>query len=425
MIVDTRGESIPDEPKIAASLCGCGGDAGSEALIGIEIRGSTSARDFMKKSYGVETRDEQDSDLDISVLGFPAGSDWVFYGPEMDKSMGMRNYLTMELTRSGGRYSSRVLYFELFLVDDGEALSMDHYNGLYLLMEKIKRGDERVPIQQLKDEDVSGGYIFKYDNNNFDEGDQIFNSSNSGLAFIVTYPTKSKVETRSLEYLSEYVGEMEGALQTRDRSVWADYIDEESFIDIFLITELTKNPDGYRGSFYFHKEPGSVLSAGPPWDYNEAYGMCCGYPIEGYLNEGVSTGISGGSAISVNGWRYNICLDRDRCVVDPTDGVSWWFRTLMRDARFRSKVQSRWEELRSGPWSTTTIQSYFERIRDEIPDPVRRNAERWNRELALNNDSVTFAQWSDEMSSMESWTVARLEWMDSELSQSTQRLAGL
>lgn len=37
-----------------------------------------------------------------------------------------------------------------------------------------------------------------------------------------------------------------------DRS-YTDYIDMKSFVDYFLITEVTKNPDGYRGSTYLHK----------------------------------------------------------------------------------------------------------------------------------------------------------------------------
>lgn len=58
--------------------------------------------------------------------------------------------------------------------------------------------------------------------------------------------------------------------------------------------------------------------------------MCCGYPFEGYLDEGVSNGISGGSAISPEGWRYNICLDEDRCIVDPQDGVSPYYMVMMQ-----------------------------------------------------------------------------------------------
>lgn len=71
------------------------------------------------------------------------------------------------------------------------------------------------------------------------------------------------------------------------------------------------------------------MRMGPPWDYNEAYGLCCGYPIEGYLDEGCSgPGVAGGSAISPEGWRFNICEDAERCVVEPGDGLSQWYRRL-------------------------------------------------------------------------------------------------
>lgn len=115
------------------------------------------------------------------------------------------------------------------------------------------------------------------------------------------------------------------------------------------------------------------MAAGPAWDYNEAFGQCCGYPIERWNKQGVSgpgeleldrsacrepawraahplvwssargmlrawcppaappcvlllAGQSGGSAISPEGWRFNICADQERCVVDPSDGISRWYR---------------------------------------------------------------------------------------------------
>ena len=53
------------------------------------------------------------------------------------------------------------------------------------------------------------------------------------------------------------------------------------------------------------------------------------YPIEGYQNGGVSgPGKSGGSAISPNGWLFDICDNPERCLKDPTFGLSVWFRRL-------------------------------------------------------------------------------------------------
>jgi hypothetical protein len=42
----------------------------------------------------------------------------------------------------------------------------------------------------------------------------------------------------------------------------------------------------------------------------------------GYQAGGRSNGTSGGSAISPEGWLFNICLDRQRCKIDPVNGLA-------------------------------------------------------------------------------------------------------
>lgn len=416
IVLDSRGEDVPDEPKINGIMCTCGSPGGDISHpMGIEIRGSTSARDFEKKSFSMETRDVEGEDLDVNLLGLNGESDWILYGPELDKTMGMKNYLTMKLYHGTGRYASAVVYCEVFLIEDGGALDLAHYNGVYVVMEKVKRDKHRVNIAKNEDEDLSGGYIFRYDNNNFDPGDRIFTSNTSGLEFILAYPKRDDAEDHHLGWISSYVAEFEAALATGLRRNWLPFIDEGSFIDIFLITELTKNPDGYRGSFYFHKEAGMPMSAGPPWDYNEAYGTCCGYPIEGYLDDGVSNGLSGGSAISPEGWRFNICIEPERCQVDPSDGVSRWFQALMADKVFRRRVARRWAELRNGPWSDQAIDTLLFEARQRIENAVGRNHDRWNTIFGDTTHAQYIATWKDEVDSVWTWLIAHLEWMDGQL----------
>ncbi|GMH37756.1 hypothetical protein BSKO_05629 [Bryopsis sp. KO-2023] len=415
IVLDSQGNDIPDEPKINGLMCTCGAPGGDvNGPMGIEIRGSTSARDFSKKSFSMELRGQLGEDASINLFGLGEDSDWILYGPEMDKSVGLRNYLTMNLFQGTGRYASDVIYCEVFLIEDGSTLDMAHYNGLYVLMEKVKRDKNRVDVQKNKD-DLSGGYIFKYDNDNFDDGDVILTSEASGLKFVMTYPKKEADDSHK-GWLSEYISNFELALATGLRENWAPFIDEASFIDIFLITELTKNPDGYRGSFYFHKDAGLPLAGGPPWDYNEAYGMCCGYPIDGFEDDGISTGVSGGSAISPEGWRFNICLDPERCQIDPIDGVSRWFRVLMRDPTFRSAVGSRWATLRSGPWSDAQIVAIIDRVIPQIQSAVGRNHDRWSEVHGDASNAQYIATWTDEVEKMRSFTLAHAAWMDASLS---------
>ena len=88
---------------------------------------------------------------------------------------------------------------------------------------------------------------------------------------------------REVTFLEEYLNGFEMVLKSdrfADPSTgYAKYIDVDSFIDYFLGTEITKNPDAYRGSTYMHKDCNGLVAMGPMWDYNEAFGMCCGYPI--------------------------------------------------------------------------------------------------------------------------------------------------
>ena len=113
-LINTNGVSIVDEPKIDAELVII--EAGVEmhrGAIGIEIRGSSSQQ-FPKKSFGFETRDEANEDVDVSLLGFPEEEDWILYGPYSDKSL-IRNHLIYELSNDMGRYASRSKLVDVFM----------------------------------------------------------------------------------------------------------------------------------------------------------------------------------------------------------------------------------------------------------------------------------------------------------------------
>ena len=75
------------------------------------------------------------------------------------------------------------------------------------------------------------------------------------------------------------------------------------------------------------------LAMGPVWDLTQGFGTCCGYPVTGYNSSGLSgPGLSGGSAISPNGWLFDICLEAQRCSIldsyDANYGIAPWFTRL-------------------------------------------------------------------------------------------------
>jgi len=92
---------------------------------------------FSKKFYGFETQDESGVNLNVSLLGMPQENDRILYAPYSDKSL-LRNVICFYLTRKMGWYASRTQFCELLL--NGE------YQGIYVLMEKIKRDPNRYKV---------------------------------------------------------------------------------------------------------------------------------------------------------------------------------------------------------------------------------------------------------------------------------------
>ena len=100
-----------------------------------------------KKSYGIETWDEQNNDVDASILGFPEEEDWILNGHVFRSSNNilfdpslMHHYIGYNLYASMGRYASRTKFVELEV--------NEVYQGVYVFMEKLKRDRERIAIEK-------------------------------------------------------------------------------------------------------------------------------------------------------------------------------------------------------------------------------------------------------------------------------------
>lgn len=58
-------------------------------------------------------------------VGLPEENDWILYGPETDKTMGLRNVISYTLARASGRYASRLKYCEVFITQNRRELEVD------------------------------------------------------------------------------------------------------------------------------------------------------------------------------------------------------------------------------------------------------------------------------------------------------------
>jgi spore coat protein CotH len=403
--INTRGKTIEDEPKISASLkIEANQEILEEHLIGIEIRGSSSQM-FEKKSYGFETWNENNEDLNTELAGFPEEEDWILYGPYSDKTL-MRNVLIYQLSNQMGRYASRTDFYELEI--------NNVFMGTYVLMEKIKRDKNRVDISKNKEEDISGGYILKIDKTTGDGGilnkDIAFGSQYSprgelesykNTSFLYQYPKSDDINDSQKEYIQNYINDFETALFSNEftsaENGYQKFIDIDTFIDFFILNELSKNPDGYRISTYMHKDKGEKLKMGPIWDFNIAYGNV------DYC-DGAST----------VGWAYqfnNVC---------PNDSmqVPFWWNRFLEDPEFVILLQTRWTELRNNILATQTILSQVEILQKTLnsSNASDKNFSKW---LVLGKyiwpNAFVGDSYSSEINYLKDWILNRMDWLDTNI----------
>jgi hypothetical protein len=346
LIKITTPKKIKDEPKTEGQLQFFFKDSVVfSSNIGIEYRGAVSQQFYEKKSYGFELWDKNRNGISKELLGLPANEDWILHGPYSDKSL-IRNVLAYKTSNAIGKYAPRTRYVELEVNGD--------YKGLYVLMEKIKRDKARVDVAKLRMEtssidSISGGYILKIDKTagGNSSGQSDYSSSNSftskydqsgrlsndsKIHFLFDYPKERNISEAQKKYITEYVHEFETAMTSPNFSDsntgFRKFIDEQSFIEYFILTELFQNFDGYRISTYLQKQRNEKLKMGPIWDFDLSLGS------RGFCYNMNKSG--------KNYWifQYNNYCGDDMWV------VPFWWRRLLEDRLFVEKLNVRWKELR-------------------------------------------------------------------------------
>jgi|WetSurSiteA1Bulk_404760.scaffolds.fasta_scaffold00381_12 hypothetical protein len=410
LVVETNGTDIPWENKLTVDLGIIDkGNGQTNTLLdernvfdgkaGIEIRGSSSTM-FPKKNYGLETRDPAGSDSAVALLGMPAESDWILHGPYSDKSL-MRNFLAYNLANAMGHYAPRTRFCEMFI--NGQ------YQGVYVLMEKIKRDSNRVDIAKLKTDDVmgddlTGGYIVKIDRTNAGYTDGWFSmypgtgTTGDSPFFAYHYPDRTEIVQVQKDYIRNRITAFETALygnQYRDPVVgYRKYIDVDSFIDYFILVELSKNTDGYRLSTFMHKDRDDkdpLIHMGPIWDYDLAFGNA------DYLE-----------AFNTYGWNYTV----------PADGwgTPFWWSKLIADPYFANRLNCRWKSLRQGILSNESLTGYIDAYALEIGEAADRNFVQWPIHGTYVWPNVFVGNtYAEDINFMKTWILGRFVWMDSHI----------
>ena len=401
---------IPDEPKVDAFMKVIDNGPGMinhiddtatdySGLIGIELRGQSSQYFFPKDSYTIETRDSLRNDLKAQLLGMPNESDWVLHAPFSDKTL-MRNALTYYFGREMGSWAPRFEYCEVYLNGD--------YQGIYLLMEKIKRDNKRVDIETTfpdhnAGDSLTGGYIVRVDKldgltlwEDFFYTYPKYTYPNSRVYhFTYYYPKADKISLDQKNYIQSFLYNTESALNSpefKDATIgYSKYMDPNSFADFQIMNELGNNVDGYKFSTYFYKDVDSKdgrLHAGPLWDFNLCYGNV------DYANARYMT----------NTWLYE----------DLSWDIMHWWKRLMEDDKYVHDLRTRYSIYRDSVLSNEKVFGFIDSTIAYLGDAVDRNFARWPilGQYVWPNNYIGNT-YEEEINFFKVWLNNRLFFMDS------------
>lgn len=412
VVVNTYGQNIPDEGKIDVFMGIIYNEDGSRNYlslnynhfmgpVAIEVRGSSSQM-FPKKSYGFETRDEAGNNLNVSLLGMPSENDWILYAPYTDKSM-MRDVLAYQLSWKMGWYASRTRYCELVL--NGE------YNGVYVLMEKIKRDGGRVNIKKIDADDLAGdsltgGYIVKIDKttgtnySGWTSPYQPYPGAWQSIYYQYHDPDGIEIQPQQAQYIQNYITAVEGKIYNmlggNNFLMYDTIIEVNSFIDFLLSNELGKNVDGYRLSSYLYKDrnsEGGKLNAGPLWDFNLAYGNA------DYYNGWITSG-----------WQYQL-QNNDDGYANP-----FYWTKLMADTKFKELCVNRWNSLRQNGFSKDSINAFIDQTAALLEESQVRNYQKWPiLGVYVWPNAYVGQTYADEINYLKTWISNRIDWLDEQL----------
>jgi hypothetical protein len=208
--------------------------------------------------------------------------------------------------------------------------------------------------------------------------------------FYFVEPDVDEITAPQKVWLKNHLNRLEAALYGPDfrdpTKGYRAFIEPGSFVDYHLITEFTKNVDGFRFSVFYHKDRGGKIKADPIWDWNLSFGNANGK--QGWMPEY---------------WLWPQLDDKEYT----------WYRRLFDDPDFGQLYVDRWSQLRTNILATKRILGRVDEIASLLEESQKRNYERWPiLGRAINPNWYFGSTYEEEVNWMKQFITARLDWME-------------
>ena len=332
----------------------------SEEIMKIRGRGNSTWGMHPKKPYQIKFEEKTE------ILGMPKDKRWVFLAEYSDKTM-IRNKVAFEMGYiSNLDWTPQSTFAEVFINNE--------YNGTYNISQKVEESNNRIPLGDH-------GYLLEIDQLHRLDSDDVYFYTNDFLINIKE--PELAYNSTEFNYIKEYINEFENVLKgnqfSNPTTGYKKYIDVDSFVDWYLINEITKNVDAKDySSIFMNVMPGEKIKMGPIWDFDLAFGNV------NYADSEYPEGF----------WvKHNS-----------------WYTRLFEDPAFVSKVKARF--------------SYFRENQDFILDKIdshsnylkwaqQENDNKWN---TIGNyvwpNPIAYSTYDAEVEHLISWYKQRMNWLE-------------
>ena len=295
----------------------------------------------------------------VSLLDMPSDTDWKLNPNVHDITM-LHNQTAFFLSKiSKLDYTPRFRYVDLMF--------NGRYYGTYMLGEYLSAGSKRINVGD-------DGFILSIGSNT---SGSTFTTGHLEQPVSILYP--SSQPTSVVNYIAGVVRDAESVLFsssfTDDSYGWRSYMDENSFVDWYLINEIAKNQSGaFQSSCIMNYKRGGKLKMGPVWDFEKAFGDAGSTRATGFVIKNVS-----------------------------------WYKRLFKDPAFVSKVKERFD--------------YYFNHQEDIFKSINENAQylkyaiqedntKWDTFTSYKSSGAdTWVLYQGQVSSMKSWLTERMRWL--------------
>jgi hypothetical protein len=340
----------------------------NDISIGSNFKGrGNSTWTYAKKPYAIKL------DSKSKILGMPKHKRWVFLANWNDRSF-VRTSIAFDMGgKSNLAYTPRI--------KDVEVILNGKYCGLYQLTEQLKIDDNRVNVGD-------DGFLFEIDARGDEaNGDILFTVSHISYPIVIKDPDIKK-DDDNYNYAKTFLTEFDDVLFSDD---WLDsvngytkYIDLNSFVDWYLINEISKNSDAFFWSSCYMNlnRTTEKLSMGPLWDFDLAFGNYFDMS-ENEVNQKSGFWITRAS----------------------------WYKRMFEDPEFVSLVKERFNYFYSYKDYYTELikQRYAELEYSAYGDNLI-----WNRITTSTDYTIVGQTYWDYCTKLDDYMTARWEWLKSE-----------